>query len=202
MKKKPILYLIFFSALFLIFFFILTRVIPGFASPKLPPISYVQPFSFTDQDGNRFTDKNIAGKVYVAEYFFTTCKGICPRLNTNMRTVYNRFKNDENFLILSHTCNPETDSFPRLRHYADSMGVSAKRWIFLTGRKDSLYNQARVSYRIDDPKNNLTTIEDDFLHTQFFALVNKKGEVKQIYDGLKQSEVEDMMEEIDKLLRE
>jgi protein SCO1/2 len=202
MKRKPILYLIFFSALFLIFFFILTKVIPGFASPKVPPISYVQPFSFTDQDGNRFTDKNTAGKVYVAEYFFTTCKGICPRLNTNMRKVYERFKNEENFLILSHTCNPETDSFPRLRRYADSMGVSANRWIFLTGKKDSLYNQARVSYRIDDPKNNLTTIEDDFLHTQFFALVNKKGEVKQIYDGLKQSEVEDMMVDIDRLLKE
>lgn len=202
MKRKPLLYLLFFGVLFLVFFFVLTKLIPGFASPKMPPISYVQPFSFIDQDGNRFTDKKVAGKVYVAEYFFTTCKGICPRLNTNMRSVYERFKNENNFLILSHTCNPETDSFPRLRHYADSLGVSTGRWVFLTGRKDSLYNQARVSYRIDDPKNNLTTLEDDFLHTQFFALVDKKGEVKKIYDGLKQSEVEDMMNDIDRLLKE
>jgi protein SCO1 len=202
MKKNPLLYLIFFGVLFLIFFFVLTKVIPGFASPNLPPISYVQPFSFTDQDGKTFTDKNVSGKVYVAEYFFTTCKGICPRLNNNMRKVYERFKNENNFFILSHTCNPETDSVPRLKHYSDSMGITTTRWVFLTGRKDSLYNQARISYRIDDPKNNLTTIEDDFLHTQFFALVNKKGEVKKIYDGLKQSEVDDMMDDIDQLLKE
>ena len=202
MKRKTLLYIVFFGALFLVFFFVLTQVIPGFANPKVPPVSYVQPFSFTDQDGKVFTDKNVAGKVYVAEYFFTTCKGICPRLNNNMRKVYDRFKDETGFLILSHTCNPETDSASRLKHYSDSMGVSTKRWIFLTGKKDSLYNQARVSYRIDDPKNNLTTPEDDFLHTQFFALVNKKGEVKKIYDGLKQSEVEDMMTDITRLLKE
>jgi len=111
-------------------------------------------------------------------------------------------KNEPDFLILSHTCNPETDSASRLKQYADSMKVSTNRWVFLTGRKDSLYNQARVSYRIDDPKNNLTTLEDDFLHTQYFALVNKKGEVKKIYDGLKQSEVEEMMGDINRLLKE
>lgn len=202
MKRKPILYLTFFVALFLVFFFVLTKVIPGFASAKIPPLSYVQPFSFTDQDGNNFTQKNVAGKVYVAEYFFTTCKGICPRLNNNMRLVYDRFKNEPGFLILSHTCNPETDSVSRLKEYSDSMGVSTKKWVFLTGRKDSLYTQARVSYRIDDPKNNLTTPEDDFLHTQFFALIDRKGEVKKIYDGLKQSEVEDMMTDIGRLLKE
>ena len=202
MKRKPLLYLLFFALLFLIFFYVLTKVIPGFARPTTPPISYVQPFSFFDQDGNRFTDKNVSGKVYVAEYFFTTCKGICPKLNNHMRMVYDRFKNEPGFLILSHTCNPETDSVLRLKQYADSMKVSTRRWVFLTGRKDSLYNQARVSYRIDDPKNNLTTLEDDFLHTQYFALVNKKGEVKKIYDGLRQSEVEEMMEDIAHLLKE
>jgi len=202
MKRKPLLYLLFFALLFLIFFYVLTKVIPGFASPTTPPISYVQPFSFFDQDGNRFTDKNVSGKVFVAEYFFTTCKGICPKLNNHMRMVYDRFKNEPDFLILSHTCNPETDSASRLKQYADSMKVSTNRWVFLTGRKDSLYNQARVSYRIDDPKNNLTTLEDDFLHTQYFALVNKKGEVKKIYDGLKQSEVEEMMGDINRLLKE
>ena len=202
MNKKLAFYLIFFAALVIIFIAVLTKLIPGFASRKLPPVSYVQPFFFIDQDGKTFTDKNVSGKVYAVEYFFTTCKGICPRLNNNMRKVYERFKNETDFLILSHTCNPETDSALRLKHYADSMGVSTARWVFLTGRKDSLYNQARVSYRIDDPKNNLTTIEDDFLHTQFFALVNKKGEVIKIYDGLKQSEVEDMMDDIDRLLKE
>ena len=81
------------------------------------------------------------------------------------------------------------------------MKVSTNRWIFLTGPKDSLYYQARLSYHIDDPKNNLRSIDDDFLHTQFFALIDKKGEVKKIYDGLKPSEVEEMMKDIDDLLK-
>jgi len=201
MSKKLIFYIAFFAALVIIFFVVISKLIPGFATSRMPPIGYVQPFRFITQDGEQFTDKDVSGKVFVAEYFFTTCKGICPRLNTNMRVIYDRFKNEKDFLILSHTCNPETDSASRLKEYADSMKVSTNRWIFLTGRKDSLYYQARLSYHIDDPKNNLRSIDEDFLHTQFFALVDKKGEVKKIYDGLKQSEVEEMINDIEKLLK-
>jgi len=201
MSKKLIFYIAFFAALVIIFFVVISKLIPGFATSRMPPIGYVQPFRFITQDGEQFTDKDVSGKVFVAEYFFTTCKGICPRLNTNMRLIYDRFKNEKDFLILSHTCNPETDSASRLKEYADSMKVSTNRWIFLTGRKDSLYYQARLSYHIDDPKNNLRSIDEDFLHTQFFALVDKKGEVKKIYDGLKQSEVEEMINDIEKLLK-
>ncbi|MGC4035356.1 MAG: SCO family protein [Chitinophagaceae bacterium] len=202
MKKKQAFYIAFFAVLVVGFFIVLSKLIPGFAATKVPPVGYVQPFRFTTQDGNYFSDNDVKGKVFVAEYFFTTCKGICPRLNTNMRKVYDRYKDEKDFYILSHTCNPETDSAPRLKRYADSMKVATDRWIFLTGKKDSLYYQARLSYHIDDPKNNLTSIEDDFLHTQFFALINKKGEVKKIYDGLKQSEVDEMISDIDKLLKE
>lgn len=202
MKKKLIFYILFFAILVVGFFVVASKFIPGFATTKVPPVGYVQPFRFITQDGKFFTDKDVAGKIYVAEYFFTTCTGICPRLNNNMRMVYDRYKNENDFLILSHTCNPETDSASTLKRYADSLGVSTSRWVFLTGRKDSLYYQARLSYHIDDPKNNLTSIEDDFLHTQFFALVNKKGEVKKIYDGLKQSEVEEMIADIGKLLKD
>ena len=201
MSKKLVFYIAFFAALVIIFFVVISKLIPGFATSRMPPVGYVQPFRFITQDGKQFTDKDVAGKVFVAEYFFTTCKGICPRLNTNMRLIYDRFKNEKDFLILSHTCNPETDSASRLKEYADSMKVSTERWVFLTGRKDSLYYQARLCYHIDDPKNNLRSIDEDFLHTQFFALVDKKGEVKKIYDGLKQSEVEEMISDIDKLLK-
>jgi protein SCO1/2 len=78
--------------------------------------------------------------------------------------------------------------------------IDTRRWIFLTGRKDSLYNMARVSYTVDDPLNNLRNIDDDFLHTQFWALVNKEGKVKKVYDGLKPSEVEAMIKEIKRML--
>ncbi len=95
----------------------------------------------------------MAGKVYVAEFFFTTCPGICPKMNSNLRPVYEKYKNEPNFLILSHTVNPSTDSVSRMRHYADSLGVDAGHWLFLTGPKDSLYLAARLSYLLDDPKN-------------------------------------------------
>ena len=163
-------------------------------------ISVVQPFAFINQDGKIVTDKDVEGKVYVAEYFFTTCRGICPRLNTNMKKVYERFKDEKDFVILSHTSDPETDSAQQLKKYADSLGVNTSKWMFLTGRKDSLYTMARISYTIDDPANNLRNIDDDFLHTQYLALVNRQGEVKKIYDGLKDSEIRAMIKEIEKTL--
>jgi protein SCO1/2 len=200
--KKRRLYIAFFAGLVIVFYFVLTALVPDFGKKKHPPISYVRPFSFVDQDGRAFTQANVAGKVYVAEYFFTTCKGICPVMNNNLRTVYEDFRNEKDFMIVSHTCDPEIDSAARLKQYADSMGVSTDRWVFLTGRKDSLYKMARVSYTIDDPANNVADINDDFLHTQFWALVDRKGNVMKIYDGLKESEVNSMIRDAKKLLKE
>jgi len=202
MNRKTVFYIIFFVALVAVFYIVLTRAVPGFSQKKFQALGNVAPFSFIDQDGQRITEKSIDDKVFVAEYFFTTCRGICPRMNNNMKKVYERFKDENDFLILSHTSDPETDSAATLKQYADSMGVNTARWIFLTGRKDSLYNMARLSYKIDDPANNLKSIDDDFLHSQFWALINKRGEVKKIYDGLKESEVNEMINEIEKLLKE
>jgi len=201
MTKKRIYYGLFFAGLVAVFLIVLS-FIPGFKKQNFPPISTVRPFSFITQNNQPFTEKDLAGKVAVVEYFFTTCKGICPRMNNNMRKVYDAFKNEKDFLILSHTSDPQTDTPARLKQYADSMGVNTKNWVFLTGRKDSLYNMARFSYKIDDPKNNVASIDDDFLHSQFMALVNKKGEVTKIYDGLKPSEIAEMKVEISKLLNQ
>ena len=203
MTKKNWLYVFFFSALVLGFYLVLTALIPDFGRKKSPTLSYVRPFSFMAQDGTIFTNKDVEGKVYVAEFFFTTCKSICPIMNKNMMMVYDHFKGEKDFLIVSHTSDPDNDSVPRLKKYADSMGVSVSNWIFLTGRKDSLYNMARVSYIIDDPNNNVVDIKDDFIHTQLWAVVDKKGNIrKRIYDGLKPSEVTAMIKDIEELLKE
>ena len=118
-----------------------------------------------------------------------------------MRKVYEAMKEDKDFLILSHTCDPETDSVAIMKKYADSMKVDTRRWWFLTGRKDSLYTAARISYTIDDPANNLKSLEDDFMHTQFWALVDRNGDVKKIYDGLKDREVKELIQDAKKLLK-
>jgi len=202
MTKKKMFYIGFFVVLAAGFYFALTLLIPGFGTAKANPVSSVQPFAFTNQDGKKVTEKDMAGKVYVAEYFFTHCPGICPTMNNNMRLVYEEFKNDSDFLILSHTCDPDRDSVAQMKHYADSMKVDTKKWIFLTGRKDSLYNTARISYTIDDPANNLKSMDDQFLHSQFWALVDKNGDVRNVYDGLKESEIKKLITQAKKLLKE
>jgi protein SCO1/2 len=202
MSRKRWFYISFFVVLILGFYLIATKLIPGYGKVTYPVLSYVQPFSFTDQDGKTITNKDVAGKVYVAEYFFTTCKGICPKLNTNLKAVYEKYKNTKGFLILSHSVDPQTDSVGRLKKYADSLGVDSKSWIFLTGNKDSLYHAARVSYLLDDPKNSYSPIDEQFIHTQFFAVVDKSGEVRKIVDGLKKDELKQMDEAIAQLLKE
>ena len=203
MNKKKIGFLLgFFVLLFAGFYFALMRFVPGFGAPELPVLSYVPSFSFDNQEGRPVTDKDLAGKVYVAEYFFTTCKGICPRMNVNMKKLSGDYANEAGFRILSYTVDPETDSVGRMKRYADSIGADPQRWLFLTGRKDSLYHLARNGYLLDDPKNNALNINEQFLHTQFVALVDKGGRVRKIYDGLKKDELEELEKDISVLLKE
>jgi protein SCO1/2 len=202
MSKKWVGYLVFFTVLLTGFFYFVFRGTDNW-KVKLPTLSYVKPFHFTNQDGQPVTEADLTNKITVVEYFFTTCKGICPKLNTNMKDIYTQFKNEPDFQIFSHTCNPGTDSVAVLKHYADSLQVDTKKWIFITGRKDSLYQMARSSYLLDDPKNNVEKIEDQFIHTQFFALVDRNGKVRgKIYDGLKTLEVQQLKRDLARLLKD
>lgn len=202
MSKKTIFYSLFFLVLVLGFYVALSSVIPGFNKKRFPPIGTVQPFAFINQDGQRFTDNDMKGKVAVVNYFFTTCTGVCPRMNNNLKPPYEAFKDNGDVLFLSFTSDPARDSATRLRQYADSMQVNTARWQFLTGRKDSLYKTARYSFKLDDPANFVSNESVDFLHTQFVALVNRKGEVVKIYDGLKPSELKTMNSDIKNLLQD
>jgi protein SCO1/2 len=168
----------------------------------MPVLSKVQPFRFENQSGMAVSNQDVQGKVYVAAYFFTTCKGICPKMNTNLLKIYQEFKAEPDFRILSHTVDPGTDSVGRLKKFSDSLGVDTRTWMFLTGRKDSLYMAARISYLLDDPKNINIDINDQFLHTQFLALVDKNQQVRKIYDGLKKDEIAALQKDITILLKE
>jgi protein SCO1/2 len=202
MSRKFIGYTLFFILLTAIFFYFVFAGTDNWKA-KIPTVSYVKPFSFVNQDGRTVTQDNMKGKVTVVEYFFTTCKGICPRMNGSLHTLYDQFKDEPDFQIVSHTVQPEIDSVPRLKFYADSMKIDTRKWILLTGRKDSLYKAARASYLLDDPKNSVDKIEDQFIHTQFFALVDKGGNVRGgVYDALKQEEMKKLSGDIVKLLKE
>ncbi|GAA4740775.1 SCO family protein [Flavisolibacter ginsenosidimutans] len=200
MSKKFLVYTLFFLVLALGFYFTLKAVMPGYFKKRVPAISHVEPFSFTNQNGQRFTDENINGKVAVVNFFFTTCTSVCPRMNNNLKPAYEALKNTPNVLFLSFTSDPLRDSAARLKRYADSMNVNTDKWIFLTGRKDSLYKAARYSFKIDDPSNFVSNDTVDFLHSQFVALVNRKGDVVKIYDGLKPSELKTLEDDVKELL--
>jgi protein SCO1/2 len=202
MRKKLIGYLFFFIILTSLFFYFVFAGTDNWKA-KLPTVSYVKPFSFTNQDGKTVDENDLKGKVTVVEYFFTTCKGICPKLNKSLSKIYSQFKDEPDFLILAHTVQPEIDSVERLRFYADSMKIDTKKWILVTGRKDSLYKAARGSYLLDDPANNVEKLEDQFIHTQFLALVDKNGNVRGgVYDALKKDEMEKLSKDIAGLLKE
>lgn len=205
MKKKFWIYGIFFIVLIGGFFLALSTT-KGFFEVKLPVMGYVQDFKFTDQNGQTLTQNDVKGKVYVTEYFFTTCTGICPKMNANMKIVYDKFKQQKNFAIVSHTSMPETDSVQILKQYEHKMIGNdihePAKWFFVTGPKDSLYKMARQSYMLDDPNNSSENIDESFIHTQFFALVDKKMRVRGIYDGLKKDEIAQLEKDVDKLLKE
>lgn len=205
MKKKLILLAGFLVVLVSVFWFLLSFQ-KGFFDVKLPVMSYVQNFSFIDQNGKTINEHTVDGKVYVTEYFFTTCHGICPKMNLNMKKVFDKFKDDKDFMIISHTSMPETDSVPLLKRYEEKMiGKNPDypaKWFFVTGSKDSLYKMARQSYLLDNDKNNSENIEDHFIHTQFFALIDKEKRVRGIYDGLKATEIAQLDTDIESLLHE
>jgi protein SCO1/2 len=205
MKKKLLIFGSFFVVLMTMFYFLLFSG-TDYYKVKLPVLDYVQDFAFTDQNNSQVTEHNIEGKVYVANYFFTTCKGICPKMNANLADIYQQFKNDSEFAILSHTSMPETDSVPLLKAYETKMigkdPNNAAKWYFVTGSKDSLYKMASQSYLLDNAKNNSINIKDHFIHTQFLALIDKEKRVRGIYDGLKQDELDRLTTDIQKLLKE
>ena len=201
MRKKIIFYLLFFGVLLGCYFGAMVYT-TDFEKVKLPVLNTVQPFSFMRQDSVMVSQQDIKQRVYVVEYFFTTCKGICPKMNKNMKGIYEKFKTDSSFLILSHTVNPETDSVPVLVKYAETMGADPRNWWFLTGSKELLYKTARESYKIDDPDNSTLNIKDQFLHTQFFALVDRQGRVRGVYDGIKKNDVEELIGDIQELINE
>lgn len=157
-------------------------------------------FRFMNQYGEETSEATVKDKIYVTEFFFTTCKTICPIMNDNMQRIYSRFEKDAEVLILSHTVDPETDSVPVLKTYADRHGVADKRWLFLTGNKRDLYALARRGYLLD--ANNGNGGDDDFIHTQNFALIDKDRHIRGYYDGTDSVEVLRLINDIDLLKQE
>lgn len=160
---------------------------------------HVPAFSFMDQDSQEVNNETFKGKVYVTDFFFTTCEGICPKMTNQMERVNVAFENEPRVCMLSHTVNPEYDSVSILKEYAREHEADANKWHFVTGDKAKIYKMAREGYFVADPKSN--AVGDDFVHTENFALIDKTGMIRGYYDGTDSVEVSKLITDIKQLLK-
>lgn len=163
-------------------------------------------FSFTNQDGKTITQQEVENKVYVAEYFFTTCQSICPIMNKEMERVYKAYKSEDDFRILSFTVDPDVDTVEQMKRYAIKHGAVGDHWQFLTGEKEDLYSLARKSFFVLKPveAENLHPgdSKNDFIHTNNFVLVDRKKRIRGYYDGTSALSVDSLIHDIGRLLKE
>ena len=158
-------------------------------------------FQFINQDGDSITDKTYDGKIYVVDYFFSTCKSICPKMASELIRVQKKFSYTNGLVqILSHTVNPEHDSVPVLKAYANMVHADAKMWNFVTGEKKKLYDIARNGYLLNALEGDGGA--DDFIHSELFILIDKEKHIRGIYDGTKIKEVSNLIDDIKVLIAE
>ncbi len=157
-------------------------------------------FQLLDQDSSLVTNATVAGKIYVADFFFTSCRTICPIMKTQMKKVYDKTKDDPDVMIISHTIDPEYDTVGLLRDYAERLGVESRKWRFLTGNKDSIYYLAQTSYFVTAMEDQSET--DGFIHSGAFLLIDKHGRIRGKYDGTDEDEVKQLINDIQVLKAE
>jgi protein SCO1/2 len=157
-------------------------------------------FSFVNQNGDTITQKNYEGKIYVADFFFTTCGSICPKMSTNLSEVQKAVLNNPKVMLLSHTVFPEVDSVSVLKAYALKYGVVDSKWNLVTGDKKEIYKMARKSYLA--VKQGRPDQLYDMVHTENFVLVDQKRRVRGFYDGTNKEEIKRLLEDIDFLCKE
>ena len=155
-------------------------------------------FKFLNQDSLWVSQKDMAGKIYVADFFFTTCPTICPTMKTQLLRIFDKFAEDDRVRILSHTIDPEYDGVRVLKDYAKKLNITSPRWNLVTGKKSDIYRLGEKSYMV--------TAQEDanevggFVHSGAFILVDKDRHVRGIYDGTKEEDVNHLIEDMEKLV--
>ncbi|MEZ0539846.1 SCO family protein [Fibrella arboris] len=157
-------------------------------------------FKFVSQDGDTVTAATLAGKIYVADFFFTSCPTICPKMKTQLKRVYERFNKNPDVLLLSHTIDPAHDSVPVLKEFATELGVTGKNWLFVTGDRDKIYDIGQSSYMVTAQADS--SAPGGVVHSGAFILVDKARHIRGIYDGTTETGVDKLMADMDRLLAE
>ncbi len=161
----------------------------------------ISDFSFTDQDGKQITKETIKGKIYLANFFFTTCPGICPTMTKNLLKIQNTFVNDDDIKIISHSVMPWSDSVGNLKNYEKTFSIKNGKWYLVTGKTSEIYELARRSYYAEE-KAGYNSDSTEFLHTEHILLVDKNGHLRGIYNGTLALDAERMIDDIKILKKE
>ena len=160
----------------------------------------IAPFEFTDQDGETVTNASFKNKIYVANFFFTICPGICPKLTANLGKVAETFKDNREVMFISHSVTPDIDSVGQLKKYAIEHGIRSGQWHLITGDKEKIYSLARQSY-FAEREIGFQDSTQGFLHTEHFVLVDHDGHIRGIYNGSLELESERLIEDIRLLIQ-
>ena len=154
----------------------------------------ISDFKLTNQNGKEITQANYKDKIYVADFFFTTCQDICPVMTKNMYQLQEELKNDNQILLLSHTVIPEVDTVEQLKEYAVENNVDDSKWNLVTGDKKQIYELARKSYLAVEDSNYS---EYDMIHTENFMLIDKERQIRGFYDGTNSEEINRLLKDIE-----
>ena len=160
----------------------------------------IDDFSLINQNNTIVTNETYDGKIYIADFFFTTCPGICPIMKENMIVLQDEFINDDDILLLSHTVTPEIDSVPVLKKYSQEQGVLDSKWNMVTGDKKQIYELARKSYLVAEDIES--PIQYDMIHTENFVLVDSKRRIRGFYDGTDSNVMKDLINDVKILKKE
>lgn len=168
---------------------------------KYNKIHTINEFEFTNQNGKKIDNNDVSGKIHIADFFFTTCPGICPILVKNMSKIQEVYQNDEDIILLSYSVMPGVDTVDKINEYASEKNIIDNKWHLLTGDKNEIYHLARTSYFADEDFKK-TKDEDEFIHTENFILVDKKGRIRGVYNGTLALEIERLKRHINLLKNE
>jgi protein SCO1/2 len=171
------------------------------SSSAYDSIHTIPAFSFINQEGDTVTEKMVEGKIYVANFMFTSCVSICPVMTENMKILQKEFERDEEVVLLSHSVLPSVDSVSVLNKYAERKGIISSKWHLLTGDRDAIYSLAKKQYYAGDSIGFYGS-QRDFLHTESFILVDKHRRIRGVYNGTIKFEMDRIIEDIRTLMKE
>jgi len=190
-----------------------TTALPFYDDPAFSP-QWIEPgsealrgfhsipdFSLTDQDGQTITEATFDGKIYVTDFFFTSCPGICKRMTQNMARLQDRFSAYDDVLLLSHSVTPDVDDVARLAEYATEHGVQSGKWHLVTGDRGLIYRLGRRAYFVDEDQGREAS-DDEFLHTENFVLVDRNRHIRGIYNGLNTASLQQLVKDVEYLRSE